>query len=636
MRKYFINTALFFLLVMILVSCGSGYFLQSGDSDFDNLHYADAIENYKKAVEKDENNFEAVKMLAKSYQMTHNYAQAKEHYAQYIASGNAAPEDKLNYAKMLMAADDHANAELQLREYLQTNTSDKVAQALLEACQFIEFFKEDTALYKIEKLPIFTNVSMFSPTPYKDGLVYTAERISEGAAQNPWTNNSYYDIYYSAKSEGSWGTQIPLDSKINGKYHEGPISFNEDGTKAIFTRSYNTNDNRKMGKDEDDYNNLFLYEMSYIEGEWTNIKSLPFNNESYSCMHPSLSPDGQMLFFASDMPGGMGKNDIYISTHNGLQWTNPVNLGDEVNSLEDEVFPVIRGDELYFASNGHPSIGGLDIFKSRFEDDNWKKPKNLNYPINSTSDDFSMILERGDTSGYFSSNREGVDRIYEFVKKPSGRVYIDGVARAEETGETLSNVKVTLKNNVTGEVIREIVTDEDGKFEFVLLPERIYRIDGQKEGFFRESYERSTINQYFDEEVELLFSMAEIVTIDEDPLKRYSLNKIYYDLDDYSIRPDAALELDKLVNILKENETLHIKIFSHTDSRGDDEYNMNLSDRRANSVVEYLSRNGIEKNRLEFQGMGESQLINECVNGADCSDEKHEENRRTEFVVTKY
>ncbi len=636
MRKYYIHSILFVSLVALFTSCGTGYHLKSGDNNFDNLRYADAIINYQEALNKEESNADAMQKLAKSYQLIHNYKQSLKYYEMFVGTGNAAPEDKFNYAKMLMANNDHAKAELQLREYLQTNTSDKVAQSLLEACQFIEFFKDDTALYKIQKLPIFTNVSMFSPTPYKDGLAFTAERVSEGAATNPWTNNSFYDIYYTTKKDGKWGTQVPFDNKVNGRFHEGPISFNEEGNKAIFTRSNNLNENQKMAKDEDDFNNLFLYEMALVDGEWTNIEPLPFNNESYSCMHPSLSPDGKMLFFASDMPGGMGKYDVYISTHNGTQWTNPVNLGESINTLEDEVFPVFRAGELFFASSGHPSIGGLDIFKSNFEDDAWNKPKNLNYPINSTGDDFSMILEKGDTTGYFSSNREGVDRIYEFVKKPSGRVYIDGTAREEETGEALSNVKVILKNSASGEVIREVVTDKDGKFEFVLLPERIYKIDGKKEGFFKETYERSTINQYFDEEVELLFSMAEIVTVSDDPLKRYSLNKIYYDLNDHRIRPDAALELDKLNRILKENPSLHIKILSHTDSRGQDDYNLNLSQRRANSVVDYLVDNGIDRFRLEFEGKGETQLINDCVNGVECSDEKHEENRRTEFVITKY
>ena len=636
MGKFNLNTLIVISIVALLTSCGSGYYLKSGNENFDNLSFADAIGNYQEAVKKDSSNAEALKMLAKSYQLTHNYPQSKKYYEMYTKTGVASAEDKFNYAKMLMGNNEHDKAELLIREYLQTNPSDKVALSLLEACQFIEFFKDDTALYKIDKLPIFTNLSMFSPAPYKDGLAFTAERISEGAAENPWTNNSYYDIYYTTKSNGRWGSQLAFDNKVNGKFHEGPISFNEDGTKAVFTRSNSTKNNRKQAKDEDDYNNLYLYEMTMVDGEWTNIQPLPFNNESFSCMHPSLSPDGKMLFFSSDMPGGMGKNDIYISTHNGTQWTDPVNLGDVINTMEDEVFPVIRGDELYFASNGHPSIGGLDIFKSDFEDESWAKPKNLNFPINSTSDDFSMIMEKGDTTGYFSSNREGVDRIYEFLKKPSGRVFIDGTAREEATGEALSNVKVILKNNVTGEVIREIITDDEGKFEFVLLPERMYKIEGSKEGFFRETYERSTINQYYDEEVELLFSMAEIVTIEDDPLKRYTLNKIYYDLDDYRIRYDAALELDKLVRILKENETLHIRILSHTDSRGEDDYNLNLSNQRANSVVDYLVRNGINKQRLEYRGMGETQLINDCVNGAECTDEKHEENRRTEFVITKY
>lgn len=635
MRKRIIYILLLFT-VSTFYSCSSKYLVKGGSHDFENLSYADAIEKFKSALEKDPENENAMKMLAKSYQTTHKYSDAKKYYEMYVAKGNAEPIDKFNYAKMLMSNNEHEQAELYIREYLQTNTEDKVAHSLLESCQFIEFFKDDTALYKMNKLPIFTNLSMFSPVPYKDGIAFTAERISEGAAQNPWTNNSYYDIYYTVKRDGAWGSQVPFDLNINGKFHEGPITFNEDGTKAIFTRSSNVNDNKKQALDEDDFNNLFLYETQYVDGKWSNISELPFNNSTYSCLHPTLSPDGTMLFFASDMPGGMGGNDLYISTHNGQQWTDPVNLGERINTPGDEVFPVLRENELFYASDGLPSLGGLDIFRSEFEDDAWSKPKNLNFPINSTNDDFSLILMEGDTTGYFASNREGIDRIYEYVKKPSGRVYIDGTAREEETGEVLSNVKVVLKNKVTGDVIREVVTDENGKFDLVLLPERMYRIEGVKEGYFRETYERSTIDQYYDEEVELLFSMAEIVSISEDPLKRYSLNKIYYDLDDHRIRKDAALELNKLVIILKNNPTLNIRILSHTDARGKDDYNLKLSDRRARSVVDYLKAKGVTVDRLESEGRGESQLINDCVNGVKCSDTRHEENRRTEFVVTKY
>ena len=636
MKKRTNYTLLLLFGSVLMFSCSSKYLVNDGTKDYDNLRYADAIETFRSALEKDPENEDAMKMLAKSYQRTHKYREAKKYYEMYVAKGNAEPSDKFEYAKMLMSNDEHDKAELYIREYLQINTDDKVAHSMLEACQFIEFFKDDTALYNMKKLPIFTNLSMFSPVQYKDGIAFTAERISEGVAENPWTNNSYYDIYYSIKKDGEWGTQIPFDLNINGKFHEGPITFNADGTKAVFTRSSNYNDNRKQALDEDDYNNLFLYEAELVDGKWSNVTELPFNETAYSSMHPTLSPDGNMLFFASDMPGGIGENDIYISTHNGQQWTDPVNLGDKINTPGDEVFPVLRGNELFFASDGLPSLGGLDMFVSEFEDDTWGKPRNMNYPINSTSDDFSLILLKGDTTGFFASNREGIDRIYEYVKKPSGRVYIDGTAREEETGEVLQNVNVILRNNITGEVLRELMTDENGKFELVLLPERMYKIEGNKEGYFRESYERSTIDQHYDEEVELLFSMAEIVTVGDDPLKRYSLSKIYYDLNDHRIRQDAALELNKLVTILNNNPTLNIRILSHTDSRASDQYNLDLSQRRAKSVVDYLEQKGISVDKLESQGMGETQLINECINGVTCSDKKHEENRRTEFVVTKY
>ena len=628
-------------MAILLSGCGANYYLKSGKKDFSNLQYAKAKKKFNNALAKKPESYESLKMLALTHQKLDDFPAAEKAYQLAMNYPQVTLEDKFNYGKMLMSNNKHDKAELIFREYLSVKPEDKVARAMVESCQFIELFKDDTALYKISALPMLSNLSMFSPVMMEDGsLAFTAEREVKGSKNNPWTGNSYYDLYSMKNNGSTWNEQMPIDKIFNGKFHDGPISFNKANDMAVFTRSY-TVSGRKAEKDGDNFNNMFLYTASKdTSGAWGNVIELPFNNIDYSCMHPSLSEGGDTLYFASDMPGGIGQNDIYMSTNSGGSWSKPKNLGSTINTKANEVFPTYRGgNALYFSSDGHPSLGELDIFKSTKSGDEWKKPRNLNYPINSTSDDFSFIYDGGDSTGYFASNRQGVDKIYQFKKRPSGNVYVNGKS-VDDAGNLLKGVTIKLIDLDTGETIKEVVTGPDGKFDFELLPDRNYRIEGSKDGYFTQSYERSTVNQYEDEELELVFTMPQINVID--PNSPYTpddkgvirIPNINYDFDKFDIRPDAAVELDKVVKTLKDNPTIVIELQSHTDSRGRDEYNVELSERRARSAKAYLVQKGIAVNRIVSKGYGETRILNKCVNGADCSDEAHEENRRTEFIVT--
>ncbi|NNC82071.1 MAG: OmpA family protein [Flavobacteriales bacterium] len=638
MRKVLYYNILALLLLAILSGCGYKHYLNSGKEDYNNLKFASAKDNFNTALQKRPESYESLKMLALTLQKLRDYDGAEQAYKLAMNYPQVTLEDKFNYAKMLMSNDKYERAEDLFKEYLVTNPEDEIAQTLLQSCQFIELFRDDTSKYKIKPLPLLDNISMFSPVFYEDGLVYTGERTKAGK-KNPWTGLGYNDIYLLKKNGGEWSDLGKLAPVFNSAYHDGPVSFDQNGDYAVFTRSHTSNEGKKRQSNEENVNHLFLFSAEKSDGEWKNVMSLPFNSDDYSNVHPSLSPSGDTLFFASDMPGGEGGFDIYRSIKQSDSWTTPVNLGPAVNTPGNELFPTITSSEdLYFSSDGHPTLGSLDIFKTEIEDGEWRKPRNLNYPINSSADDFSVILMAQDSMGYFTSNRDGVDRIYELQRKPSGVVSIDGLVLGQDS-MPLEGALVKLIDNKTGDVIVEVVTGPDGKFDFELLSDRVYKIESSKDGYFTESYVRSTVSQYEDEVEKVTFNMKELIVTDPNSEYGsdgvYKVDNIYYDFNKHNIRADAAKELDKLVKLLNDNPTISIELHSHTDARGDDKYNQRLSDRRAKSAKAYLVQRGIAASRLSSKGFGESRIINECKNDVECSDEKHEENRRTEFIVTK-
>jgi len=638
--RYSIKKTIPLVLIAILLSgCGAGYHVKKGKQEFKNLQFAKAKDQFNTAIEKRPESYESLKLLALTHMKLDDFKAAEKAFELALNYPQVTLVDKYNYARMLMNNGKHAKAELLFREYLQVKPDDKVAKAMLESCQFIELFQDDTALYKIKPLPLLDNISMFSPAIYQDGLAITAERGEKGKT-DPWTGNSYYDVFYLKTNGETWNEQVPIAPVFKGVYHDGPICFNEAQDMAIFTRSYVKKGN-KRGTDEQNFNNMFLYS-SRIDstGAWTKGEELPFNGKDFSSMHPALTAGGDSLYFASDRPGGQGKNDIYLTTFVEGSWTAPVNLGPMINTPANEVFPTLKKDgSLYFSSNGHPSLGALDIFKTeRGEEGEWNKPRNLNYPVNSTADDFSYIFNKSDSTGFFSSNRSGKDKIFEFKKGDENTVTIEGLTLDEE-GNILSGVTVQLIDTDTDEVLEETVTGADGKFEFKLKAGGNYKIVSQKNGYFNESFERSTIGQQENETVEVTFNMRKLIVTDPDDFGAndegvYEVENIYYDFDDFVIRPDAAIELDKLLKLMNDNPKISIELHSHTDSRGKDAYNMNLSDRRARSARAYLVKKGVAPSRIGTKGFGESRIINQCVNGANCSDEEHEANRRTEFIVT--
>ncbi len=637
--KFFKTTLLLLTLISLSSGCGYKYYLNSGVNDYNNLYYADALTELNKSLAKNADSYDANKAIAMTYMKLHDYGKAAEYYKLAVEYPQSTAEDKFNFAKSLMSINEHEKAEEIFNSYLKLQPEDDLARSLRQSCQYISLLVDDTAKYDIEVLPMFNTISMFSPVKYKDGIAFTSEQTANNN-QNPWTGNSYYDINYVTREGDNWSEPTLLEGEVNKKFHDGPISFDKDEKFAIFTRSYSI-DEKTKGKDENNYNNLFLYSTEFVDTGWVNIEELPFNSINYTCMHPSLSSDGKLLYFASDMPDGYGGTDLYKSKFVDGEWTKPINLGDKINTKGNESFPYYESDTLlYFSSDGHPSLGGLDIFSSSGSKGVWEAPKNLNYPINTVLDDFGYLPAGEDSVGFFSSKRNGIDQIFTVVEKYEGVVTINGLVVDAETGKPLEGAVVKLIDKDTGEVIEELVTGADGKFTMDLAAEKNYRIESTKDGYLLESYERSTMQQYLDEEEEITLNMRKALvtdpnaayTLDNDGL--FEIPNIFYDLDDYRIRPDAAFELEKIYKLLVDNPKMTIELNSHTDSRAVEGYNMRLSVNRAKAARKFLIRKGIKASRISYKGFGESQLVNECDNDTECSEEKHQENRRTEFIIT--
>lgn len=609
---------------LLTLSGCSRYFLGKGNREFEGMSYVKAVKYYTRSLEKKEIP-EARINLAHSYRLMNDTKNAEKEYARALTNPDCDPIIKFYYAKMLMEQGRYEEAKTNFSSYLEKEPNDIVAQMLLASCNSVSSFMIDTTLYELSKVDLKEVASVFGCVSYKDGMVCTAEKeVKLNSKKNPWTGKSYLDLYFTQKDkDGKWLSPQLLKGQINGQYHEGPASFTKEEDVVYFTRSNYFKG--KVGKSSKGVNNLKIFRAELINGKWSNLQEMPFCSDEYSVGHPSLAPDERTLYFVSDMPGGYGGTDIYLSFFDGGKWSPPMNLGPNINTPGNEMFPYSYTDgSFYFASDAHNSMGGLDVFVTSYEGRTWLRPENLNYPLNSSKDDFAYVMSN-DSVGYVSSTRSDTDRVYQFTKRPP-TFSIEGFVKDSKTKLPLANATVKLLSNkkIT------LTTDNTGKYTSPLEPGNEYLVLASMKDYFNRSEYVRTAGEKYSKKFTVDFLLNEMVI--EKPIV---LENIYYDLDKWEIRPDAAKELDKLVKVLNDNPNIHVELSSHTDSRAGDKYNMVLSDKRAKATVDYLIARGISKDRLTWKGYGESRLVNKCTNKVTCTEEEHQANRRTEFKVTK-
>ncbi len=607
----------------LLAGC-AGMRLQQADQAYGRMAYQKAITMYDK-VPVSKMDRPALVRAAEAARMQGSNTKAAERFASADSMTRLTDSEALHYGQVLMELGQRNKAADQFMRVLSENPEDRTAQDLYASCLAYRSFYKDTTRFVVNELVLPGIRNAFSATPYRDGLVVVGEQDAPLANANPWNGLSYLDLYYSEKKTMvTWLNAQALPGQVNGKWHEGPLAFSENGRTMYFTRSHYTG--HKLGKDDGDVSHLMMFRASLSDaGEWGDIRAFAFNGDDFSTGHPALSSDERTLYFASDRPGGHGGTDIWKSVDNGTGWGEPTNLGPTVNTAGNELFPTVNGHTLYFASTAHENMGGLDIFSTHESDGRWSEPENLGYPLNTAHDDFGFVMNATNNNGYLSSDRTGNDRIHAFIYQE--RIFIlDGMV-SDSIG-FLSNVEATVLNVETMEE-QTVLTGRDGRFSCKLAPESLYDITTQHPGYLAA---RKRISTKGIAGSDTLFAALVLRTIELN--KPIAIKNIYFDYDRWEIRPDAAAELDKLVDIIKDNPDLSFELGSHTDSRGGDLYNLVLSDGRANSTVDYLIRHGADPGRITARGYGEERLVNGCTNGVACSEEAHQANRRTEFTIT--
>jgi outer membrane protein OmpA-like peptidoglycan-associated protein/tetratricopeptide (TPR) repeat protein len=471
--------------------------LRRGHHFYEEMVYPKAVLAYTRGLKRQPDPL-AYERLGDAHRQLSQTKQAEAAYAQAVKFPEASTSAKLHYADMLKANGNYAEAKKWYQAYLLTGAEPNRAARAIEGCDLALALRADSSHYVIAAEAFNTKGSEFAPVIYQQGLLITKEK------QGGWRRtfnlrnyNHFYDLVYVQKGiNGKKYTFEKLKGKVNSRYHEGPATISGNQDELLFTRSFFVKNKRGLGPQN--HSRLKLLLATFARGKWQNVVALPFNSEAYSCGHPALSRDAQTLVFASDMPGGFGGTDLYVSYRDGLGWSNPLNLGPGINTEGNERFPYLHEDgTLFFASDGLPGIGGMDIFAAPIEGSGWDGPQNLGYPLNSAADDFSIVWIRNRASGYLASNRAGSDDIYNFRRQTT----LSGTIVDARTGLPIPGVQLRVRD-VSGKDA-QYITGADGKFNHKCAWGQELLLDGQATGFLPVSQRVQTndIPAYADKDI---------------------------------------------------------------------------------------------------------------------------------------
>jgi len=614
------------------------------DNFFRDFNYDNAAELYKEALKKEDSTEHILSRLGDCYFNVSEVKEAAFWYKKAIDKYPNIDSDYVyKYIQTLRAQKKYEEANNFVKVFNKKNKKDgrikDIESFNLET--YSELSNTEKVYVDIENLPLNTKYSDFGSFEHNNKLYFYSTWVKDSITNEKdlyeLNNEPYLNIFETEISiennKKIFGDTSKLNSEINTKNdHEGLVTITNDGNTMYFTRNnVNKKDRRKYNKSGS--SNLKIYKATKDGDTWTNIEELPFNNENFDFTAPALTPDNKTLIFSSNMDSGYGQTDLYkVSINEDGTYGEPVNLGPKINTEGNEKFPFVAKDStLYFSSDANINLGLLDIFESNILKTNKNiEVKNLGAPFNSSFDDFCFFIDTETNTGYFSSNREGGqggDDIYSFGKLKCEQI-VKGTIRDELTNELLSKATVSLID-IDGKILERYKTTEDGQYQFTIDCDKSYTILAERPTYRPDKIEFETTN-ITGEEKEIDLFLKPLIIDNE-----IVINPIFFDFDKSNIRPDAAYELENIVAVMREHPKMVIKIESHTDSRGNDNYNMKLSDRRAKSTRDYLYSRGIATERIESAiGYGESQIINRCSNGVKCTDEEHEENRRSKFIIT--
>lgn len=625
------------------------------DGLFEDRSYFEAAPIYNelslKILTKNKGDWNNLRKAALSYQRIFNYEKAAFFYEKLSQKGMLDEQDYLNYIMALRTLKKYPLANEMNVQALSRYPENLVFITLDRDKDKLSQMYDGVQSNQVEEVPFNSGKGDFSPFFYNGGLVFASKAVKKGflVSKYSWDNSYFINLLFATPKDASWSKPKVLKDQFFTRAHDGPLAFDTSGTEMVITRNVV---GKHKGK-EVVYLALY-FAQKQMNGDWTEPEAFPFNNEAYNVGHACFSPDKLRIYFASDMPGGNGGTDLYYSERKAGIWQTPVNMGNAINTPMDELFPYVNDENtLYFASEGHFGLGGLDLFKIRL-DDVQGIPSNLGSPINSSADDFGLIVDSTLKAGYFSSNRENfVDRIYawrgiqpfeEKKKVPVEHTYVlAGMVKDKESNAPVQKALVEMLNEKGTQVIETFYTSAGGDFFSDVLKnnkfgdEVTFRFRINKDDYVGKLMD---VKQILDDRdtVQVAF-VIERFEIGKDLGNMLSLNIIYFDLNSSYIREDAKIELDKVVEVLNANPTMEIELSSHTDCRESAEYNQWLSERRAKSSAEYVRSRIFNPSRVVSKGYGESRLLNKCAcegsKVSDCSEEQHQANRRTEFRIVK-
>ncbi len=649
--KYIISTFLIFMFSCVLISQEKR--LLRADESFKRYAFVDARKIYLDVAEKGYASADLFKKLGDSYYFNGQLEKSVIWYEKLV---NEYPDDidteyLFRYSQSLKSIKKYDEADKIMEMFYNITNTDQRAVYFVSTRDYLRFIEMQSGKFTLKKISVNSAFSDYAPSFDNLGnLVFASSRGKHSSMSkviHEWNEMPFLDLYKSdiETDKNVLGPVKKIKGKINTKFHESSTSFSSDGQIVYFTRNNFTK--KKLKSDANGTILLKLYRARLEGSKWVDIEELPFNSEEYSVAHPALTADGKYLYFASDMPGTRGLSDLYkVEVFEDGTFGEPINLGDKINTEGRETFPYVSDSgRLYFASDGHVGLGGLDIFVTVPEEGTFSIPYNIGRPVNSSEDDFSFVLNEETKIGYFSSNRQGGkgnDDIYSFKQIDelitTCRQYVSGVVTEDPTGEILANSDVILLDG-DGNEINKTTSDNNGVYTFEVECEKSYIIRALKDGYnpSEEMLLTNTALEYTHQVPLQLskggFSNKEVLPGD-DLAKVLDLQIIYFDLDKSFIRPDAEIELQKIIAAMKEYPTIKIDVRSHTDSRAPDDYNLALSERRAKSTIKYIvEKGGIDRSRLTGRGYGESSLVNKCDNNTNCNKQQHQENRRSEFIL---
>jgi outer membrane protein OmpA-like peptidoglycan-associated protein/tetratricopeptide (TPR) repeat protein len=661
------NLAYTFLFLCFLITANAqNSNTKQADKKYDNYAYADAIKSYESAIKKgyrDENIFQK---LGNSYYFTGDLVHALKSYEELFAlNRNQESEYLYRYSQCLKSAGNYTKSDEILDLFSEKAPSDNRGIIFKKNRNYLDDIKINSGRYEIADAGINSKDSDYGSVVLDNKLVFTSERDTGGIVKKnfKWTNKSISALYaVELMPDGSIGVPVFFHKKdLKAKFNESTPVFTRDGKTMYFTK--NNSVNGKRGESEKKITLLKLYKAILINEEWGSIQELPFNSDQYSVAHPALSMDEKTLYFASDMPGTLGQSDLFkVAINSDGSYGKPENLGVEINTEGRETFPYISNDnELYFASDGRPGLGGLDVFVLKINNDgSYDEVQNLGEPINSKQDDFAFIINSKNRNGFFSSNREnghGLDDVYRFteIRKLICEQDLMGTVTDVETNEILPSVTLALFNEAS-QFISEVTSDQNGNYIFPNIRcGKKYFIKTSKTDYeikeiplaIKRLSGKTTLPIAIQKKFKPLVAKAIIVkTIKVNPViiksikvgtdlgKLLHIPMNFFDLGKATIKKTSEPQLMKIVDVLNQYPTLKLDIRSHTDSRQSASNNMILSEKRAQSTKNWLIQKGIDGNRLTAKGYGETELVNRCADGVKCTEKEHQQNRRSEFIIT--